>query len=206
MDKRAEAQLDAARRNLSELAHPRLLPRYSRASFSSVQSVELLEHTYTLQDSKGRPFITLHVKSRAKDKKTWPLFCERDVIHGAVEVDFDKTDGAKAVSIAVSLSSQVAMVGSVLCFLILKIRFFDLVEWRCDGGGARRAEFFGFGKGAMERKGIRKSARWKDVLAILDTNSDGSRGRRQTESKARIVQATSDFQRWGFSSLSGADI
>ncbi|KAI0783856.1 hypothetical protein BC629DRAFT_1593993 [Irpex lacteus] len=74
MDKRAESQHDAARRNLSDLVYPRLLPRYSRASFSSVQSVELLEHTYTLPDSKARPFIWLHVKSRAKDKKTWPLF------------------------------------------------------------------------------------------------------------------------------------
>lgn len=109
MDKRAESQHDAARRNLSDLVYPRLLPRYSRASFSSVQSVELLEHTYTLPDSKARPFIWLHVKSRAKDKKTWPLFCERDSIHGTVEVDFDRTDGAKAVSITVSPSSCCTM-------------------------------------------------------------------------------------------------
>ncbi len=109
MDKRAESQHDAARRNLSDLVYPRLLPRYSRASFSSVQSVELLEHTYTLPDSKARPFIWLHVKSRAKDKKTWPLFCERDTIHGTVEVDFDRTDGAKAVSITVSPSSCCTM-------------------------------------------------------------------------------------------------
>ncbi|KAI0091104.1 hypothetical protein BDY19DRAFT_1067684 [Irpex rosettiformis] len=108
MDRRAESHL-TARRNLSELAHPRLLPRYSRASFSSVQSLELLEHSYTLPDSKGRPFITLHVKSRAKDKRTWPLFCERDTIRGTVEVDFDKTDGAKAVSI--TLAGGVTAVG-----------------------------------------------------------------------------------------------
>jgi hypothetical protein len=97
MNKHAEAQLDATRR---ELAEPRL-PRYSRASFSSVQSVELLEQTYTLQDSKGRTSIWMHVKSRAKDKKSWPLFCERDTIHGTIEVDFDIIDSAKAVSIAV---------------------------------------------------------------------------------------------------------
>ncbi|KAI0696900.1 hypothetical protein BC835DRAFT_1271093 [Cytidiella melzeri] len=78
-----------------------MLPRYSRASFTSVQSVELLEQVYTLQDSKSRPFVWMHVKSRAKEKKTWPLFCERDTIRGTVEVDFDKTD-AKAVSIALT--------------------------------------------------------------------------------------------------------
>ncbi|KAI0342666.1 hypothetical protein BDW22DRAFT_1357119 [Trametopsis cervina] len=108
MDKQSEArQGHTSSRSGSVAEHH--LPRYRRTSFSSVQSVELLEQTYSLPDSKGRPYVWMNVKSRAKDKKVWPLFCERDTITGTVEVDFDKTDGAKGVSIA--LSGAVTAVG-----------------------------------------------------------------------------------------------
>ncbi|PSR81578.1 hypothetical protein PHLCEN_2v6344 [Hermanssonia centrifuga] len=96
MDKRAEAQATAVEnRNDSDAE----LPGYTRTASTSTSTEE---HVYKLDDSKGRPWIWLHVKSRARDKKTWPLFYERDVIQGTVEVDFDKTDGAKAVSIGVT--------------------------------------------------------------------------------------------------------
>lgn len=132
MDKHAEARLDATRHGRPELAEPRL-PRYSRASFSSVQSVELFEQTYTLQDSKGRAIIWMHVKSRAKEKKSWPLFCERDTIHGTIEVDFDLIDGAKAVSIAVRASSR-------FCFITLPSYCRSLTLWH-DGSVARLVDW-----------------------------------------------------------------
>lgn len=100
MDKLSEAQAAraaAARQEASE----HQLPRYSSASTISL-GPELSEHSFQLTDSKGRPWVWLTVKSRAKDKKTWPLYYERDIINGSVEVDFDKTDGAKAVAISVS--------------------------------------------------------------------------------------------------------
>lgn len=97
MDKHSEAQAVRTAHQESET-----LPRYSSTSTASL-GPELSEHTFQLEDSKGRPWIWLTVKSRAKDKKTWPLYYERDNINGSVEVDFDKTDGAKAVSITVSI-------------------------------------------------------------------------------------------------------
>ena len=97
MDKHAEAQ---AARTARQDGAEATLPRYTSTSTASL-GPELSEHTFQLEDSKGRPWLWLTVKSRAKDKKTWPLFYERDIIHGTVEVDFDKTDGAKAVAISV---------------------------------------------------------------------------------------------------------
>ena len=98
-DKHAEAQAARAAAAQQESSEGGL-PQYSSASSSSLVP-ELSEHAFTLEDSKGRPSIWLTVKSRAKDKKTWPLFYERDIIHGTVEVDFSKIDGAKAVAISV---------------------------------------------------------------------------------------------------------
>lgn len=94
MSKQTEAAQDA------EAALP-ALPRYSSASSSSL-GPELAEHTFTLEDSKGRPWVWLTVKSRAKGGRTWPLFYERDIISGTVAVDFDRTDGAKGVAVSVS--------------------------------------------------------------------------------------------------------
>ncbi|OBZ62661.1 hypothetical protein A0H81_15025 [Grifola frondosa] len=54
---------------------------------------------YHLVDSKGRQWVWLTVKSRSPGAKQLPLFFDRDVITGTVEVDFDRADAAKGVSI-----------------------------------------------------------------------------------------------------------
>lgn len=101
MDKQAEAQAAEAEDRARD--NPDLqLPSYSSGRGATTShAAEPTEHSYQLEDSKGRPWIWLYIKSRAKDKKTWPLFYEKDVIEGKVEVDFDKTDGAKGVMIGV---------------------------------------------------------------------------------------------------------
>ena len=107
MDKHAEAQAAAAENRTADDTDTQL-PSYTIASgrgASSTQASELIEHSYQLEDSKGRPWIWLHVKSRAKDKKSWPLYYEKDVIEGKVEVDFDRTDGPKGVMIGVRIES-----------------------------------------------------------------------------------------------------
>ena len=65
---------------------------------------EFAEQTYTLEDTKGRSWIWMKVKSRSKGEKQLPMFYDRDTIAGSVEVDFEKAGGAKAVTISVSLS------------------------------------------------------------------------------------------------------
>lgn len=76
------------------------LPTYSGSSDSTAAQVE---HRYQLQDTKGREWLWLAVKSRANSPKSLPLFHNKDRIVGAVEVDFDKADGPKAVCISVSV-------------------------------------------------------------------------------------------------------
>ncbi|KAJ3554715.1 hypothetical protein NM688_g2961 [Phlebia brevispora] len=121
MDKYTEAQAASTSNQEDQDTE---LPAYTGRGASSSQAGELSEHTYKLEDSKGRPWIWLTVKSRAKDKKTWPLFYERDVIQGTVEVDFDKTDGAKGVSIGVT--AGVTAVGQEeLTFLTLSNDLWD---------------------------------------------------------------------------------
>lgn len=103
MEKRTEAQTAASGNQADQGTD---VPAYTSRGASSSQSADLTEHSYKLDDSKGRPWIWLTVRSRAKEKKTWPLFYERDVIQGTVEVDFDKTDGAKGVSIGVRIGRR----------------------------------------------------------------------------------------------------
>ena len=72
------------------------LPTYSPRS-----RTQLTEQTFKLEDTKSRAWLWLKVKSRSRENQL-PLFFDRDTVSGTVEVDFDKADGAKAVTIAVS--------------------------------------------------------------------------------------------------------
>jgi hypothetical protein len=102
MDKHVEAA--AARVAANQDRSEAELPRYTSNSSSTASlAPALTEHTFTLEDGKGRPWVWLTVKSRAREKKTWPLYYERDIINGTVEVDFDKVDGAKGVAVAVGV-------------------------------------------------------------------------------------------------------
>ena len=73
------------------------LPGYSVRS-----QADFVQQEHQLEDSKGRPWIWLRVKSRGKEGKALPLFYDRDTIAGEVEVDFDKAGPAKTVIISVS--------------------------------------------------------------------------------------------------------
>ena len=62
---------------------------------------DFTEHRYQLEDSKGRPWLWLTVKSRSREARQLPLFFDRDTITGSVEVDLDKAEGSKGVLISV---------------------------------------------------------------------------------------------------------
>ncbi|KAI0696320.1 hypothetical protein C8T65DRAFT_664032 [Cerioporus squamosus] len=79
---------------------------------------EFVQQESQLEDSKGRPWIWLRVKSRAKEGKVLPLFYDRDTLAGTVEVDFDKAGGAKTV--VISVQAGVTAVGQD------EIKFLDL--------------------------------------------------------------------------------
>ncbi|RPD59528.1 hypothetical protein L227DRAFT_575968 [Lentinus tigrinus ALCF2SS1-6] len=87
-------------------------------SYTVRSQEEFVQQEHQLEDSKGRPWIWLRVKSRAKEGKGLPLFYSRDTIAGEVEVDFDKAGGAK--NVVVSLLAGVTAVGQE------EIRFLDI--------------------------------------------------------------------------------
>ena len=60
------------------------------------------EHTYSLNDSRGKAWLSLIVKSRAPSPKTLPLFVSGDEIQGQVSVDLEKSKNCKGVVIEVS--------------------------------------------------------------------------------------------------------
>ena len=60
------------------------------------------EHTFSLNNSKGKAWLSLVVKSRSPTAKTLPLFLDGDAIAGEVRVALDKAESAKAVSVSVS--------------------------------------------------------------------------------------------------------
>ena len=81
----------------SRLVHKeRELPTYSPRS-----RTQYTEQTFKLEDSKSRAWLWLRVKSRSRENQL-PLFFDRETVSGTVEVDFDKADGAKAMTISVS--------------------------------------------------------------------------------------------------------
>ena len=60
------------------------------------------EHLYFLERNGGR-WLSLSVQSRASSAKSLPVFQERDVIKGRIELDLKKPETIKGVTIAVSL-------------------------------------------------------------------------------------------------------
>ncbi|KDQ56974.1 hypothetical protein JAAARDRAFT_58453 [Jaapia argillacea MUCL 33604] len=60
------------------------------------------QHAYYLENSKGSKWVTLNVQSRSATSKSTPLFFDKDVISGSVEVVLQKAESIKAVTISVT--------------------------------------------------------------------------------------------------------
>lgn len=73
-------------------------PAYSSSSSGGSKT----EHVFSLNNSKGKPWLSLFVTSRAPTVKALPVFLDGDAITGEVRVALDKAESAKAVSIGVS--------------------------------------------------------------------------------------------------------
>ncbi|KAI0789899.1 hypothetical protein C8Q75DRAFT_806557 [Abortiporus biennis] len=86
------------------------LPGYSSSRISNTPATNAVtgetfnadffhEQTYKLEDTKGRPWVWLKVKSRAESDKRQPLFFDQDIIEATVIVDFTIVDGARIVTL-----------------------------------------------------------------------------------------------------------
>jgi hypothetical protein len=80
------------------------LPGYTRRAPSVASRSTIAgnaESSCSLEDTKGRKWLSLFVKSRTPNPKSLPIFYERDVINGRVELDLKKSETIKAVTISV---------------------------------------------------------------------------------------------------------
>jgi hypothetical protein len=77
------------------------LPGYtSRAPAPTAAGVSRTEHKYFLE-TKGRPWLLIFIKSRAANAGSLPYFLQGDTVAGRVELDIEKAESFKAVSVAV---------------------------------------------------------------------------------------------------------
>lgn len=82
------------------------LPQYSpdqRPAPAQSRSRVQVEHVYSLNNSKDKPWVILKVNSWSPSAKSLPMFLDGDIITGSVEISLDKPESAKGVTIGVSI-------------------------------------------------------------------------------------------------------
>jgi len=83
------------------------LPTYAHVQTQRQQSREASgaaltrEHHRFLEDTKGKKWLSMFVQSRASNAASLPVFFEGDTISGRVEVDLDKAESSKGVTISI---------------------------------------------------------------------------------------------------------
>lgn len=80
-------------------------PEYSESSGATRRRTERSEHSYTLENSKGRRWLSLSVNSRSPSAQLLPLYHEADTISGRVDLDLDNSEFeiVKGITISVSI-------------------------------------------------------------------------------------------------------
>lgn len=84
------------------------LPGYSRG-VGSRRSVDHFDHEYSLENSKGHKWLSMSVKSRSTDPRSLPIYYERDIVTGRVQLNLDKPENIKGVVVSVSSSTRLIM-------------------------------------------------------------------------------------------------
>jgi hypothetical protein len=89
------------------LEEPDALPSYAHVreqqqQHSTPVPVTSGEHQRSLETAKGKKWLTLFVKSRANNSSL-PIFLEGDIVSGRVELDLDKAESSKGVTVTVSV-------------------------------------------------------------------------------------------------------
>jgi hypothetical protein len=81
------------------------LPEYmglqTRTPDVAITRRELTTHETTANTSKGTPWLTLKVRSRARNPTQLPQFWEGDTITGSVDLDLQKPESIVGVTISV---------------------------------------------------------------------------------------------------------
>lgn len=105
-DAKADAKLDGgapaagdAKSVPRAAPHPGSPPPFSASTSSSAR----VEHVYSLNLTKGKPWLSLRMTSRAPSPKALPVFAEGDEISGTVEIDLEKPESSKGITIEVRI-------------------------------------------------------------------------------------------------------
>ncbi|KAJ6507966.1 hypothetical protein C8R47DRAFT_1100150 [Mycena vitilis] len=77
------------------------LPGYTRSAAPPPATAVYRSEQKCSLESKGRPWLFMFVKSRAPNAGALPFFLQSDTIAGRVELDLDKAESLKGISIAV---------------------------------------------------------------------------------------------------------
>ncbi|KAJ6531969.1 hypothetical protein B0H19DRAFT_463033 [Mycena capillaripes] len=77
------------------------LPGYTRAAAPSAAGAYRTEHKYSLE-TKGRPWLFIFIKSRAANAGSLPFFVQGDTVAGRVELDIDKAESLKGISVGLA--------------------------------------------------------------------------------------------------------
>ncbi|KAJ7364224.1 hypothetical protein DFH08DRAFT_910474 [Mycena albidolilacea] len=76
------------------------LPGYTGRKVAAPTPVYRSEHKYSLE-TKGRPWLFIFVKSRSPNATSLPFFLQADTVAGRVELDLEKAESFKSISIAI---------------------------------------------------------------------------------------------------------
>ncbi|EIN10025.1 hypothetical protein PUNSTDRAFT_133795 [Punctularia strigosozonata HHB-11173 SS5] len=97
----ATLAIDAAAGHPPAYRVARRLPKLPVAIDTTGRVSEKTEHTYTLANRKGKPWLTLKLRSRAQQPSFLPSYIEGDEIAGRVELDAEGTNGIREIAVVV---------------------------------------------------------------------------------------------------------
>ncbi|KAJ7094264.1 hypothetical protein C8R44DRAFT_814125 [Mycena epipterygia] len=80
--------------------YPELLPGYTRQAAAPALGATRSEHKYSLE-TKGRHWLFIYVKSRSPSAASPAFYVEGDTVAGRVELDIDKSESVKSITIAI---------------------------------------------------------------------------------------------------------
>lgn len=89
-------------------SHDSQLPSYADVRSNSTSQTSSAafstQHTFSLNNTKGKPWLSLHISSRAPTDKTLPVFRDGDEIRGEVKVQLEdkKPESCKGILVGVS--------------------------------------------------------------------------------------------------------
>ncbi|KAJ7650105.1 hypothetical protein FB45DRAFT_731348 [Roridomyces roridus] len=116
------------------------LPAYTRRNTLAQPAVrrEPVEHIFPLEDSKGRPWASLTLRSSAKSSKSTPMYNEKEHINGSFQLHAEKGDSIH--SVTVNITGRIvtgAGVNDTYIFLSQSLPLWSKADSRASGAATK---------------------------------------------------------------------